>query len=64
MFDALSFKKPLDSKLHSRYVEQLVFSMLKHIFPETSSILTLSDSPDLQVSAHLPLPEDGEQRWR
>ena len=49
MFDALSFKKPLDSKLHSRYVEQLVFSMLKHIFPETSSILSLSDSPDLQA---------------
>ena len=49
MFDITAFTKPLDSKLHSTYIEQLSFSLLKHIFPETSSKLVLSDAPDLQA---------------
>ena len=49
MFDITAFTKPLDSKLHSTYIEQLSFSLLKHIFPETSSKFVLSDAPDLQA---------------
>ena len=49
MFDITAFTKPLDSKLHSTYIEQLSFSLLKHIFPETTSIFILSDAPDLQA---------------
>ena len=49
MFDIIAFEKPLDSKLHSAYIEQLSFLLLKHIFPEISSKLTLSDAPDLQA---------------
>ena len=49
MFDITAFTKPLDSKLHSTYIEQLSFSLLKHIFPETYSKFVLSDAPDLQA---------------
>ena len=49
MFDITAFSKPLESKLHSRYIEQLVFLLLNHIFPEISSDLILSDAPDLQA---------------
>ena len=49
MFDITAFNKPLDSKLHSTYIEQLSFSLLKHIFPEISSKFILSDAPDLQT---------------
>ena len=49
MFDTIAFMKPLDSKLHSTYIEQLSFSLLKYIFPETSSKFILSDAPDLQA---------------
>ncbi len=49
MFDITAFTKPLDSKLHSTYIEQLSFSLLKHIFPETSYKFVLSDAPDLQA---------------
>lgn len=49
MFDITAFAKPLNSKLHSKYIEQLSFSLLKHIFPETSSKFVLSDAPDLQA---------------
>ena len=48
MFDITAFAKPLESKLHSRYIEQLAFLLLKHIFPEISSAFILSDAPDLQ----------------
>lgn len=49
MFDITAFAKPLESKLHSKYIEQLSFLLLKHIFPEISSKLILSDAPDLQA---------------
>ena len=49
MFDITAFKKPLDAKLHKRYIEQLSFSMLKHILPEFSSKFIWLDSPDLQT---------------
>lgn len=49
MFDITAFTKPLESKLHSRYIEQLVFLLLKHIFPELSSVFILGDAPDLQA---------------
>ena len=48
MFDITAFTKPLDSKLHSRYIEQLSFLLLKHIFPQISSKFVLNDAPDLQ----------------
>ena len=48
MFDITAFKKPLDSKLHSGYIEQLSFLLLKHIFPQISSRFVLNDAPDLQ----------------
>jgi hypothetical protein len=49
MFDITAFAKPLNSKLHSKYIEQLSFSLLKHIYPEISSKYILSDAPDLQA---------------
>lgn len=48
MFDSTAFVKPLDSQLHSSYIEQLSFTMLKHVFPEMRSTFILSDAPDLQ----------------
>ena len=48
MFDITAFTKPLDSKLHSVYIEQLSFLLLKHIFPQISSEFVLNDAPDLQ----------------
>lgn len=50
MFDINAFKKPLDSKLHSKYIEQLSFLILKHILPDFSSKLELCDAPDLQTN--------------
>ena len=49
MFDITLFTKPLDAKLHKRYIEQLSFSMLKHILPEFASKFIWLDSPDLQT---------------
>ena len=49
MFDITAFAKPLNSKLHSKYIEQLSFLLLKHIYPEISSKYILSDAPDLQA---------------
>lgn len=49
MFNITVFTKPLDSKLHSTYIEQLSFLLLKYIFPETSFMFVLSDAPDLQA---------------
>lgn len=49
MFDITAFKKPLDSKLHNRYIEQLSFSMLKHILPDFFAKFIWFDSPDLQT---------------
>lgn len=49
MFDIAAFKKPLDSKLRNKYIEQLAFSMLKHILPVFSSKFIWLDSPDLQT---------------
>lgn len=49
MFDITAFTKPLDSKLHSAYIEQLSFLLLKHIFPQISSEFFLGDAPDLQA---------------
>ena len=49
MFDITAFKKPLDAKLRTKYIEQLSFSMLKHILPEFSSKFIWLDSPDLQT---------------
>ncbi len=49
MFDITAFMKPLDSKLHNVYIEQLSFSLLKYILPEFSSKFVLSDAPDLQA---------------
>lgn len=49
MFDITAFTKPLDSKLHSAYIEQLSFLLLKHIFPQISSEFFLDDAPDLQA---------------
>lgn len=37
MFDITAFKRPLDSHLHKRYIEQLVYMLLEHIFPEFAS---------------------------
>lgn len=49
MFDITAFEKPLDAKLRTKYIEQLSFSMLKHILPEFSSKFIWLDSPDLQT---------------
>ena len=49
MFDITAFTKPIDSKLHSAYIEQLSFLLLKHIFPQISSEFFLNDAPDLQA---------------
>lgn len=49
MFDITAFCKPLDSKLRSTYIEQLSFSLLKHVFPVLSAKLELLDAPDLQA---------------
>ena len=49
MFDITAFKRPLDSHLHKRYIEQLVYMLLEHIFPEFAATLILQDSPDLQA---------------
>lgn len=49
MFDNFAFTKPLDPKLHSKYIEQLSFLLLKHIFPDVSSKFVLRDAPDLQT---------------
>lgn len=49
MFDITAFKKPLDAKVRTKYIEQLSFSMLKHILPEFSSKFIWLDSPDLQT---------------
>ena len=49
MCDITAFTKPLDSKLHSAYIEQLSFLLLKHIFPQISSEFFLNDAPDLQA---------------
>lgn len=49
MFDITAFKSPLDSHLHKRYIEQLGYMLLEHIFPEFASTLMLQDSPDLQT---------------
>lgn len=49
MFDINAFKRPLDSHLHKKYIEQLVYLLLEHIFPEFASTFDLLDSPDLQT---------------
>ena len=49
MFDITAFKKPLDAKLRTKYIEKLSFSMLKYILPEFSSKFIWLDSPDLQT---------------
>ena len=49
MFDLTAFAKPLNSKLHSKYIEQLSFLLLKHIFPQITSEFFLNDAPDLQA---------------
>lgn len=48
MFDPTAFTTALDSKLHSKYIEQLVFMILKHIFSDKFSDFVLSDKPDIQ----------------
>ena len=49
MFDITAFKRPLDSHLHKRYIEQLVYMLLENIFPKFASTLIFKESPDLQA---------------
>lgn len=49
MFDITAYTKPLDSKLHSTYIEYLSFLLLNNVFSDASSVFTLSDAPDLQA---------------
>lgn len=49
MFDIPAFARPLESKLHRRYIEELVFLLLKHIFSKKISVFILNDAPDLQA---------------
>ena len=48
MFDINAFTKPLNSKLHSAYIEELAFSMLKYVLPDYAFNFILKDNPDLQ----------------
>lgn len=50
MFEYTGFTTALDSKLHSKYNEQLVFYILKHIFPDSFSGFILDDKPDIQAT--------------
>ena len=52
MFDITAFKKALDAKQHSLYIEQLAFLILNHFFPEFSSKFILGDKPDIQAKDH------------
>lgn len=48
MFDITAFSKPLSSKLHKHYIEQLVFLILNHLFTQEMAGYILKDEPDLQ----------------
>lgn len=45
----MSFNKPLNAHLRTKYTEHFTFSVVKHCFPEQYQNLQWEDAPDLQM---------------